>query len=62
MLDAVISTDGNVLSLKAVNSADADLASAATTAVQQWRYQPTLLNGQPVEVLTTITVNFRLKP
>ena len=62
LLEAVISTDGNVLSLKVVNSADPDLARAATTAVQQWRYQPTQLNGQPVEVLTTITVNFRLKP
>ena len=29
-------------------------------AVQQWRYQPTLLNGQPVEVITTIDVNFEL--
>jgi protein TonB len=39
-----------------------DLARAATTAVQQWHYQPTLLNGQPVEVVTTIIVDFRLTP
>jgi TonB family protein len=62
LLEAVISTDGNILSLKVVNTADADLARAATTAVQQWHYQPTLLNGQPVEVVTTITVDFRLSP
>jgi TonB family protein len=62
LLEAVISTDGTILSLKVVNTADADLARAATTAVQQWHYQPTLLNGQPVEVVTTITVNFRLTP
>ena len=62
LLEAVISTDGSILSLRVVNTADADLARAATTAVQQWRYQPTLLNGEPVEVVTTITVDFRLKP
>ena len=62
LLEAVISTDGTILSLKIVNTADPDLARAATTAVQQWHYQPTLLNGQPVEVLTTITVDFRLTP
>jgi TonB family protein len=62
LLEAVISTEGSVLSLKVVNTADADLARAATTAVQQWHYQPTLLNGEPVEVVTTITVDFRLKP
>jgi TonB family protein len=62
LLEAVISTEGGILSLKVVNSADPDLAKAATNAVQQWRYQPTLLNGEPVEVVTTITVDFRLKP
>jgi len=62
LLESVISTDGSILSLRVVNTADADLARAATNAVQQWRYQPTLLNGEPVEVETTITVDFRLKP
>jgi protein TonB len=36
------------------------LARAALDAVQSWRYQPTLLNGEPVEVLTEITVRFTL--
>jgi outer membrane biosynthesis protein TonB len=31
-------------------------------AVKQWRYQPALLNGQPIEVVTEITVNFELPP
>lgn len=39
---------------------DAELARAAVEAVRQWRYKPTLLNGQPVEVTTTLTVDFRL--
>ena len=34
--------------------------SAAIDAVKQWRYTPTLLNGVPVAVLMTITINFRL--
>jgi len=62
LLEAVISTGGNILSLKAVTTADPDLAAAAMTAVQQWRYQPTLLNGEPVEVVTTVIVDFRLAP
>jgi len=36
------------------------LAQAALDAVSQWRYEPTLLNGQPVEVITTIEVAFEL--
>ena len=36
------------------------LALAALEAVRQWRYQPTLLNGQPVEVVTNIDVTFEL--
>ena len=36
------------------------LVPAATDAVKQWVYKPTLLNGDPVDVLTTIDVNFTL--
>ena len=36
------------------------LAPAAIEAVKQWRYQPTLLNDEPVEVITQIDVNFTL--
>jgi TonB family protein len=62
LLRAVISREGNLLGVSAINtSADPALAKAAIDAVQQWRYQPTLLNGVPVEVITTINVNFRLE-
>jgi periplasmic protein TonB len=37
------------------------LDSAAIAAVKDWRYTPTLLNGVPVSVLMTITVNFKLQ-
>ena len=40
--------------------ADSDLASAAMEAVRQWVYSQTLLNGDPVEVATTIQINFTL--
>jgi protein TonB len=36
------------------------LVQAARDAVLQWKYRPTLLNGQPVEVITDIIVNFTL--
>jgi protein TonB len=36
------------------------LVPSATEAVKQWVYQPTLLNGEPVEVVTQIDVNFTL--
>jgi len=36
------------------------LVQAALDAVRQWRYHPTLLNGEPVEVVTTIDVHFIL--
>jgi protein TonB len=56
-LSAIIGTDGTVRELK-VMSGHALLIQAAVDAVRQWRYQPTTLNGQPVEVITTIDVNF----
>ncbi len=61
LLTAVIGTDGRLLSLAAASaSSDPELTSAALDAVRLWTYQPTLLNGQPVEVHTTIAVTFRL--
>jgi TonB family protein len=63
VLHAVISMDGKPLSLRVMNShVDPDLARSAVEAVSQWRYTPTLLNGEPIEVDTTITVNYSLAP
>lgn len=62
MLEAVIGRDGKIINLKTVNSlVHADLVKAATDAVSQWEYEPTHLNGEPVEVITQINVNFTLK-
>ena len=61
MLRAVISTTGEPLNPEVVNTVDPGLAQAALDAVRQWRYQPTLLNGQPVEVVTTVKMTFVLE-
>jgi TonB family protein len=63
VLRAVLGMDGRPLSLRVMNSqVDPDLARSAVEAVSQWRYTPTLLNGEPIEVDTTITVNYSLGP
>lgn len=59
VLTAVISVNGEIENLQLV-SGHPMLVPAAITAVKQWRYKPYLLNGQPVEVETTITVIFSL--
>ncbi|HXH50307.1 MAG TPA: energy transducer TonB [Terriglobia bacterium] len=58
-LEAIISKDGTIQDLKVLNGHPL-LVKAALDAVKQWRYQPTLLNGEPVEVVTEIDVNFTL--
>jgi protein TonB len=58
-LSAVISKDGTIQELQAINGHPL-LIPAALEAVKQWVYRPTLLNGEPVEVQTQIDVNFIL--
>jgi protein TonB len=59
VLEAIVGTDGSVESLRYISGPPL-LVQAAIEAVRQWRYQPTLLNGKPVSVETTITVIFKL--
>jgi protein TonB len=56
----VIARDGTIRNLRLIGGPPL-LAAAAMAAVGQWRYQPTLLNGEPVEVITVIDVNFTLQ-
>jgi periplasmic protein TonB len=56
---ATISKQGTITSIQ-VFSGDALLAKSAVDAVRQWKYRPYLLNGEPVEIQTQITVNFNL--
>ena len=57
VLNAIISRDGDIERVQ-VASGPSLLVGAAKEAVQQWKYRPYLLNGEPVEVETQITVNF----
>jgi protein TonB len=58
-LTTTISKTGDITHVK-VLSGDAQLTRAAADAVKQWKYKPYLLNGEPVEIQTQITVNFKL--
>jgi TonB family protein len=58
-LMATISKTGDITHVK-VLSGDAQLAKAAAEAVKQWKYKPYLLNGEPVDIQTQVTINFKL--
>jgi len=59
ILRATISKEGRIKNLTPISGQE-ELVGAAIAAVQQWRYRPYVLKGQPVEVETQITVNFTL--
>jgi TonB family protein len=75
LIQAIIGKTGNVLDARVVGSQPPaggrgaaagtppppEFAAAALQAVWTWQYEPTLLNGEPVEVMTTIAVNFQLR-
>ena len=58
-LTCTIARDGSVKSVRAT-SGNALLIKAATDAVLQWKFKPVLLNGEAIEVETTVIVNFQL--
>ncbi len=58
--ETLIGADGHVQNLQLVSGPPL-LVPASMEAVQQWVYKPTLLNGNPVEVITTVDVNFTLQ-
>lgn len=60
VLAAVIGKDGTIQNLHVLSTASPLLNQAAIDAVKEWRYRPYILNGEPVEVDTQITVNFTL--
>jgi protein TonB len=60
IVDATIDRDGNVRDAKVLRG-QALLNQAALDAISQWKFTPTMLNQQPVEVLMTVTVNFTLQ-
>lgn len=61
ILQAIISREGDVINVQVLSrDLDPALIAAAVDAVKQWKYEPTLLNGVSVEIVTTINVNFAL--
>ncbi len=59
LLTTIIDKQGDVKNLRAV-SGHPILIQAALDAVRQWKYKPYLLNGEPVEIETTITIKFHM--
>jgi TonB family protein len=59
-LSAIVGKEGDVVRLTLLMSPSAELARSAMEAVRQWKYQPTLLNGNPVEIETAVDVNYTL--
>jgi protein TonB len=59
VVKAIVRKDGSMRDVEYVSGPE-QLADAAVKAVQKWRYTPTLVNGEPVEVDTTIAVTFRI--
>jgi protein TonB len=57
VLHAMISKTGSVEKLEVISGPEM-LRASALDAVRNWRYKPYLLNGEPTEVETTVTVNF----
>jgi periplasmic protein TonB len=61
ILECTIDKQGLVKNIKVLRPLPMGLTEAAVDAVKQWRYEPSTLNGRPVEVLMTVTVTFRLQ-
>jgi TonB family protein len=61
IIDATIDEQGNVTETRILRSIPL-LDEAAVAAVRQWKFSPTLLNGVPVPIVMTVTVNFKLTP
>jgi protein TonB len=59
VLEVTISREGEVVDVRVINGQPLPI-EAALEAVRQWKYQPTQLNGQPVEVISSVEVQFTL--
>ncbi len=59
-IETTISKDGIPVELRVLSSPSDDLSEASLEAVRQWRYRPTLLNGEPVAIVTDVLVSYTL--
>jgi protein TonB len=60
IVEAIISRDGTVKDVRVLKPLPFGLDQAAVDAVKQWTFKPASLNGQPVDVLFNLTINFKL--
>jgi protein TonB len=60
-IQAIIGKDGFIRDTLVSQAPTPDLAQAAVDAVRLWQFEPNRLNGEPVEIMTEITVNFQLQ-
>jgi protein TonB len=60
VIQALIGRDGWVHEMQVITAPSASLAASSLAAVSQWRYRPYLLNGEPVDVQTTVNVIYSL--
>jgi protein TonB len=61
ILDVVVDATGHVGDIRVLQSPDPLLSDASIEAVRQWEYRPALLNGEPIAVLMTVTIDFSLQ-
>jgi protein TonB len=59
VLEAEINESGDVANLTIIKPAGAGFDESAVDAVSQWKYKPAILDGKPVPVVTTVTVNYQ---
>jgi protein TonB len=59
ILECTLGPDGRIVDIRVLRGVPL-LDQAALEAVRRWEYEPTLLDGQPVPVIMTVTVNFKL--
>jgi len=59
-LETTIGVDGKVTSVRPIGNANSLLVKAAEEAVKQWVYKPTTVNGMKVEVITIVSINFKV--
>ena len=61
IVEAIIDKDGNVDKVKVLKGLSLGLSEAAEDAVRKWKFKPGTMNGQPVDVIFNLTVNFTLQ-
>jgi TonB family protein len=61
LLNVRVDKSGNIKDVMALKSVDESLSRAAIEAVKQWKYEPYIKDGKPVEIVFTVTINFQLK-